>query len=99
MKKPLWVKIVHKSMGLVSICSIDFCHCDMSLWSVSNRKGRLTIGQQFPALLREEVFMVAVTKYCAGRRKLLSVPINFKVQVTVFTRLALDKNVNIQGYC
>ena len=34
-------------IGLVAACIIDFCHCDMSLWSVSNRKGRLTIGQQF----------------------------------------------------
>ena len=50
-------EIVYICTGLVSACSIDFCHCDMSLWSVSNRKGILTIGQQFPALLREEVFL------------------------------------------
>ena len=58
--------IVYICTGLVSACSIDICHCIISLWSVLNRKGRLTFGQQYQHCCGWS-FLGSVTKYCAGQ--------------------------------
>ena len=42
---------------LVTACRNYFYHCDMSLWSISNRKWGLIVGHAVSALLQEEFFI------------------------------------------
>ena len=60
-----WCK-VYICTGLVTACRTYFYHCDMSLWSISNRKWVLIVGHSVLALLHEEFLLVAVIKDCAG---------------------------------
>ena len=60
--------------GLVAACGNYLYHCDMSLWSISNRKWGLIVGHAVLALLQEEFLLVAVKKDCAGLWELLTAP-------------------------